>query len=102
MNDCVMRAVRSGDEAAAYHVCLKTGDNGRDGEPFYRDDPDALGRIFVGPYLKFEAELGVILEDGQGVCGYALSALDARIFFARYESEWRPALSAQFPAPPLG
>ena len=99
MNDCVIRPARPGDQAGAYHVCLKTGDSGRDGEPFYRDDPDALGRIFVGPYLAFEPELALILEDEQGICGYALGALDSRAFFARYEAEWRPKLCRQFPAP---
>lgn len=99
MSHFTIRAVRPGDEAGAYHVCLKTGDNGRDGEPFYREDPDALGRIYVGPYLKFEPELGVILEDEQGICGYALGAFESRGFFARYEKEWRPALAARFPAP---
>ncbi|KAB2662135.1 MAG: GNAT family N-acetyltransferase [Verrucomicrobia bacterium] len=99
MSECVIRGPRPGDEAGAYHVCLKTGDFGKDGEPFYRDDPDALGRIFVGPYLAFEPEFGLILEDSEGVCGYALGALDSRKFFARYENEWRPRLCAQFPEP---
>ena len=80
------------DQAAAYHVCVKTGDHGGDGEPFYRDDPAALGRIFVGPYLAFEPELSLILEDDQGVCGYAFGALDSRRFYLRYELEWRPRL----------
>ena len=95
----IIRDYRPGDEAAAYHVCLKTGDHGADGEPFYRDDPDALGRIFVGPYLKFEPDLALLLEDEQGVCGYALGALDSRTFYDRYEREWRPQLCAEFPAP---
>ncbi|MEO6245269.1 MAG: GNAT family N-acetyltransferase [Opitutaceae bacterium] len=99
MSNPVMRPVRAGDEAAAYYVCLKTGDHGRDAEPFYREDPDALGRVYVGPYLKFEPDLGVILEDGDGVCGYALGAFDSRAFFLRYEREWRPDLCARFPAP---
>ncbi len=99
MNPCVIRAARPGDESGAYHVCLKTGDYGRDGEPFYREDPDALGRIFVGPYLAYEPELSLILEDAQGVCGYALGAFDSRAFFQRYEAEWRPDLRARFPAP---
>lgn len=99
MSNFTLRPVRPGDEAGAYHVCLKTGDNGGDGEAFYRDDPDALGRIYTGPYLKFEPELGVILEDEQGLCGYALGALDSKAFFARYEAEWRPTLAARFPAP---
>ena len=95
----VVRPAQSGDEPGAYHVCLKTGDHGRDGEPFYRDDPDALGRIYVGPYLALEPELSLILEDDEGICGYALGALDSRRFYDRYEKEWRPGLSARFLAP---
>jgi ribosomal protein S18 acetylase RimI-like enzyme len=100
MSTCTIRAARPGDQAAAYYVCLKTGDHGQDGERFYRDDPDALGRIFVGPYLAFEPELSLMLEDDQGVCGYAFGALDSRAFYARYEKEWRPKLCAQFPLSP--
>lgn len=99
MNDCVIRPARPGDEPGAYHVCLKTGDHGKDGEPFYRDDPDALGRIFVGPYLAYEPGLSLILEDDQGICGYALGAFDSRTFYDRYEFEWRPGLCARFPEP---
>ena len=99
MNDFTIRLARAGDQPGAYHVCMKTGNFGKDGEPFYREDSDALGRIFVGPYLVYEPELSLILEDDQGVCGYALGAFDSLQFFARYEQEWRPKLCAQFPAP---
>ena len=99
MTEPIIRSARPGDEPGAYHVCLKTGDYGRDGEPFYREDPDALGRIFVGPYLAFESELSLVLEDEAGICGYALGALDSRRFHARYEAEWRPDLCARFPEP---
>jgi ribosomal protein S18 acetylase RimI-like enzyme len=99
MNHFIIRTARPEDQAAAYYICLKTGDHGRDGEPFYPEDPDALGRIFVGPYLAFEPEFGLMLEDDQGVCGYAFGALDSRAFYARYEREWRPRLCAQFPMP---
>lgn len=95
----VIRRYRPGDEAGAYYVCLKTGDHGQDGEPFYGEDPDALGRIYVGPYLKLEPELAFILEDEAGVCGYALGALDSRSFYDRYERQWRPGLCDRFPAP---
>jgi GNAT superfamily N-acetyltransferase len=99
MSTARIRDARAGDEAGAYHVCLKTGNYGQDGEPFYRDDPDALGRIFVGPYLAFEPGLSLILEDDAGICGYALGALDSRAFYDRYEREWRPGLCARFPEP---
>jgi ribosomal protein S18 acetylase RimI-like enzyme len=99
MNECRIRPATPADERGAYHVCLKTGDNGADGEPFYREDPDALGRIYAGPYLAFEPDLSLILEDEQGICGYALGALDSRKFYSRYESEWRPKLCKRFAAP---
>ena len=99
MSDCTIRPARPEDQAGAYHVCLKTGDYGKDGEPFYREDPDALGRIFVGPYLKFEPELSLVLEDDKGICGYAFAAFDSRAFYERYEREWRPKLVADFPLP---
>ncbi|MSU57129.1 MAG: GNAT family N-acetyltransferase [Pedosphaera sp.] len=99
MNDCLIRPARPEDQAGAYYVCLKTGDFGKDGEPFYRDDPDALGRIFVGPYLAYEPELSLILEDHDGICGYAFGSHDSKAFYARYENEWRPKLCAQFPMP---
>ena len=100
MSAFTIRAPRAGDEPRAYHVCLKTGDHGQDGAHFYGDDPDALGRIYVGPYLAFEGRLALILEpEGGGVAGYALGALDSRDFYRRYEAEWRPKLIAQFPDP---
>jgi hypothetical protein len=97
----IIRNYRPGDEAAAYDVCLKTGNHGDDGTPFFQEDPNALGRIYVGPYLKFEPDLALMLEDEAGVCGYALGAFDSKTFYDRYEREWRPALCAQFP-PPAG
>jgi protein O-GlcNAcase/histone acetyltransferase len=98
-NEITIRAARPGDQPGAYYVCLKTGDYGKDGEPFYRDDPEALGRIFVGPYLAFEPELSLLLEDEDGICGYALGAFDSHKFYHRYEKEWRPRLCADFPMP---
>lgn len=98
-DDATIRPATAADRAGAYYVCLKTGNHGADGEPLYRDDPDALGRIYVGPYLEFEPQLSLVLEDAQGICGYALGAGDSRRFYDRYEAEWRPGLCARFPAP---
>jgi ribosomal protein S18 acetylase RimI-like enzyme len=99
MSEPIIRSARAGDRTGAYYVCLKTGDYGKDGEPFYRDDPDALGRIFAGPYLDFEPDLSLILEDAEGICGYAFGAFDSRAFYDRYERECRPKLCAEFPDP---
>ena len=98
-NQFTIRPALPSDRKAANYICLKTGDSGKDGEPFYQDDPDALARIYVEPYFEFEPELALVLEDAQGVCGYAFGASDSRSFFDRYEREWRPKLCARFPEP---
>ena len=94
-----IRKATPADREAAYWVCLKTGDHGDDGETLFTDDPDALGRIYVGPYLEFEPDLALVLEDGKGVCGYCLGAMDSRSFYERYEKEWQTGLARDFPEP---
>lgn len=96
---CTIRPAGARDAPAAFHVCLKTGEAGEDAAAHYPEDPDALGRLFVGPYLAIEPELSLVLEDAAGVCGYALAALDSRTFYARYDAEYRPRLCERFPRP---
>lgn len=95
----VLRPARADDLPGCARVCLETGDHGADGTPFYTDDPDALARIYVAPYLALERDLAFVLEDEQGVCGYVLAALDSPAFYSRYDAELRPRLAAEFPAP---
>jgi ribosomal protein S18 acetylase RimI-like enzyme len=94
-----IRDYRPGDESAASYICLKTGDHGQDGEPLFRDDPDALSRIYTEPYLRFAPELALMLEDDVGVCGYAMAVQDSHEFYDRYERDYRPELCKRFPAP---
>jgi len=86
------------DEAAVYEVCLRTGDNGNDATRFF-DDPQALGHIFVGPYMKLEPDLAFVLEDLRGVCGYVLGALDSKKFYDAYLNQWLPEIRSQHPEP---
>ncbi|RME92107.1 MAG: GNAT family N-acetyltransferase [Verrucomicrobia bacterium] len=94
-----LRRARPGDRDACYRVCLLTGDAGRDASALFPDDPDALGNLFVGPYLALEPELAFVLEDDEGVCGYVLGALDTPTFYRRMEEEWLPPLRARHPRP---
>ena len=99
MHEFLIRPAQPGDEAGAYYVCLKTGDHGQDGEPFYRDDPDALGRIFVGPYLAFEPELSLSSKTTRA----SAAMRSARSIRAPSTRATRPSggreLCARFPAP---
>ena len=93
-----MRAYRVTDRDAVYEVCLKTGDSGNDATALYRD-PLALGNLYVGPYVDMEPDLAFVLEDGAGVCGYVLGALDTRKFEEAFVSAWLPPLQAVTPDP---
>ena len=95
----IIRPARPEDRAAAYAVCLQTGDSGQDATALFPDDPEALGNLFVGPYLSFEPKLAFLLEDAEGVCGYVLGALDSAQFYRRMIEEWLPPLQAAHPEP---
>jgi len=86
------------DVDAAYEVCLRTGDNGEDAWHAF-EDPRALGHIYVGPYLKFEPQLAFVLEDPEGVCGYALGALDSKQFYDAYLKQWLPEIRQRHAEP---
>ena len=86
------------DVDAAYDVCLRTGDDGEDASHAF-DDLKALGHIYVGPYLQLEPRLAFVLEDPQGVCGYALGALDSKTFYDGYLNQWLPEIRQRHPEP---
>ncbi|GIH19666.1 GNAT family N-acetyltransferase [Rugosimonospora africana] len=91
-----IRGYRASDEAAAYAVCLGTGDNGRDATGLFRD-PDLLGHVYVGPYLRFAPEFASVLHDGDTIVGYVLGVADTAAFEAWCESEWWPSLRVRYP-----
>jgi GNAT superfamily N-acetyltransferase len=95
-----IRRARPEDQRAFYAICLQTSDNGADGSHLH-DDPDALGNIYVGPYLKLEPDFALALEDDQGVCGYCLGTPDSARFYRRFITEWLPPVQSKL-RPPAG
>jgi ribosomal protein S18 acetylase RimI-like enzyme len=93
-----IRPYQPKDVDAVYEVCLKTGDAGQDATHLYKD-PKALGHLYTGPYVTLEPSLAFVLEDGIGVCGYVLGALDTKTFRERFVSEWLPPLQSMYPDP---
>lgn len=93
-----LRPALRDDLPALYRVCLKTGDAGKDASHL-QDDPDLLGKVFVGPYVTLEPDLAFALEGPKGPIGYVLGALDTVRFNQRLESEWLAPLQKAEPAP---
>lgn len=97
----LIRDARPEDEAALRHICLLTGDAGKDASARF-GDATLLGDIFAVPYLRFEPRCALAAEDGEGVCGYILGALDTEAFQARLELDWWPGLRRRHPLPEPG
>ncbi|ACQ78794.1 GCN5-related protein N-acetyltransferase [Beutenbergia cavernae DSM 12333] len=96
--DVHIRHAAPADRDALYHVCLLTGNSGKDGRELYAD-PEILGHRFAGPYLALEPDFAFVAEDSEGVAGYVLGAPDSAAFEARLERDWWPDLRERYPDP---
>ena len=92
----VIRPFRGGDEASLYEVCRRTANSGEDATG-HHDDPDLLGHVYIGPYLRLEPDFALVLADDDGSAGYVIGTPDTRDFEARCERSWWPPLRQQYP-----
>lgn len=90
-----LRAYREGDLDALYHVCLVTGDSGRDASALHRDGK-LIGHIYAAPYAALEPHNVFVVEDDAGVAGYVVGTHDTNGFAERLERDWWPALRQHY------
>lgn len=94
-----LRRAQSDDLPACYAICRQTGDAGADATAPGRD-PDLLGHLYAAPYLILEPAFAWVVEDEEGVCGYALATPDSARFFAAMAAEWLPPLRTRYAGMP--
>jgi ribosomal protein S18 acetylase RimI-like enzyme len=87
------------DAPALNIICLKTGDNGADATPLYKD-PDLVGSYYAAPYAIIEPASSFVLTHEGEPCGYIVGAKDTADFSARCERHYFPPLRAKYPMPP--
>ncbi|XP_049956889.1 protein O-GlcNAcase [Schistocerca serialis cubense] len=85
------------DESLVYAVCRQTCADGRDGTDRFLDLPDIIGDKLVGGFLALSTEFCFVVEDENGLVGYALAALDARQYHKKLELAWLPEMCAKYP-----
>lgn len=93
-----IRSFESGDLEACYAVSLATGFEGGDASHLYRD-PKLMGHIYFAPYAALEPGLAFVVEDEEGVAGFAVGTADTMAWEERLEREWWPALRRQYADP---
>jgi GNAT superfamily N-acetyltransferase len=94
-----IRAVRPADLDALYAISLATGHEGGDASHLYRDRK-LIGHIYSAPYALLEPRLALVIEDDEGVAGFAVGTLDSAKWQERLEAEWWPELRRQYADPP--
>uniref|UniRef100_A0A671YHA9 Protein O-GlcNAcase n=1 Tax=Sparus aurata TaxID=8175 RepID=A0A671YHA9_SPAAU len=87
------------DEAAVYKICKEMYCEGLEDIPFPDDDPDLIGDRLVGGLLTLSSEYGFVLEDDEGICGYALGTVDVKPFIKKCEMNWIPFMQEKYNKP---
>lgn len=95
-----LRPYRRSDDAGLAEVCLRTADDGQDATGTY-GNPDLPGAVYALPYVRFEPDLCVVVDDGTRdgrVSGYVLGTSDTVAFEQWCERAWWPGVRRRFPA----
>ncbi len=94
-----IRKYHPSDIISLYNICLITSNKGKDVKEF-KEEPDLLGHLFVGPYVTLEPELCFVLLNNYIPYGYILGTKDTEYFYHQCETKWFPPLRKRYTLPP--
>ena len=92
-----IRTFRSTDLEALYAISLATGHEGGDASHLY--NRKLIGDIYSAPYALLEPRLALVVEDDEGVAGFAVGTPDTGTWQERLEAEWWLKLRRQYADP---
>lgn len=98
MPELIIRPFGSGDLEALYAISLATGNAGGDASHLYQDGR-LIGHIYSAPYAALEPHLALVIEDAEGVAGFAVGTPDTERWHDRLEAEWWPQLRRTYADP---
>ncbi|KAJ0005164.1 hypothetical protein NQD34_011378 [Periophthalmus magnuspinnatus] len=88
------------DEAAVYKICKEMYFEGMD-DPFSDQEPDLIGDRLVGGLLTLSSDYGFVLEDEEGICGYAVGTVDVKPFVKKCKLSWLPFMQEKYHKPDI-
>ncbi|XP_076016998.1 protein O-GlcNAcase [Genypterus blacodes] len=86
------------DEAAVYTICREMYCEGIE-VPFTDQDRDLIGDRLVGGLLSLSPDYGFVLEDDEGICGYAVGTVDVKPFITKCTLSWIPFMQEKYHKP---
>uniref|UniRef100_A0AAY4E1H4 Protein O-GlcNAcase n=1 Tax=Denticeps clupeoides TaxID=299321 RepID=A0AAY4E1H4_9TELE len=87
------------DETAIYKICKEMYTEACDSTPFFDQEPDLIGDRLVGGFLTLSPDYGFVLEDEEGICGYALGTVDVKPFVNKCKMSWIPFMQEKYNKP---
>uniref|UniRef100_A0A674C7J0 O-GlcNAcase n=1 Tax=Salmo trutta TaxID=8032 RepID=A0A674C7J0_SALTR len=87
------------DEHAVYKICREMYSEGVEELPFGGEEPDLIGDRLVGGFLNLSPDYGFVLEDEEGICGYALGTVDVKPFVKKCKMSWIPSMQEKYNKP---
>ncbi|XP_075468532.1 protein O-GlcNAcase [Ascaphus truei] len=86
------------DEASVYKICREMYDDAMDDLPF-ESQPDLIGDKLVGGLLSLSLDYCFVLEDEDGICGYAVGTVDVAPFLDQCKHSWIPFMQEKYTKP---
>jgi len=93
-----VRPFRAYDLNELYKISLATGLAGGDGSHLYADS-GLMGQVYSAPYACLEPGLALVVEDREGVAGFAVGTADTTAWEEKLERSWWPPLRRRYPKP---
>ncbi|KAG5831105.1 hypothetical protein ANANG_G00300320 [Anguilla anguilla] len=87
------------DEPSVYRICREMYSEGLEDAPFCELEPDLIGDRLVGGFLTLSPDYGFVLEDEEGICGYALGTVDVKPFVKKCKMSWIPSMQEKYNKP---
>ncbi|XP_069467725.1 protein O-GlcNAcase [Ambystoma mexicanum] len=86
------------DEASVYKICREMYDDAMEDLPF-ESQPDLIGDRLVGGLLSLSLDYCFVLEDEDGICGYAVGTVDVTPFIKKCKHSWIPFMQEKYTKP---
>ncbi|XP_061084288.1 protein O-GlcNAcase isoform X2 [Conger conger] len=87
------------DERSVYRICREMYSEGLEEAPFGEQESDLIGDRLVGGFLSLSPDYGFVLEDEEGICGYALGTVDVSPFVKKCQMSWIPSMQEKYNKP---
>lgn len=87
------------DEASVFRICREMYSDEMPEDSSFVEHPDLIGDKLVGGLLSLSLDYCFVLEDEDGICGYALGTVDVKPYIKKFKLSWLPYMQEKYSKP---